>query len=154
LVPSISCQSNHCAGALLSTTLSFRCRTSRKVIAELGKSIVLVRRDSDFPVRMGLSATVTASTVGGPCIEVVKARGKSKMACRVRAEDGFTADRWRPVLLDLATAEPETHKAGGPNDRGRLVARTADLLKLFGSPSRRHDRTSPAAADVSTADTL
>jgi hypothetical protein len=27
-------------------------------------------------------------------------------------------------------------------------------VKLFGSPSRRHDRTSPAAADVSTVDTL
>jgi hypothetical protein len=27
---------------------------------------------------------------------------------------------------------------------------TADLVKLFGSPSRRHDRTSPAVADVST----
>jgi hypothetical protein len=31
---------------------------------------------------------------------------------------------------------------------------TADFVKLFGSPSRRHDRTSPAAADVSTVDTL
>jgi hypothetical protein len=31
---------------------------------------------------------------------------------------------------------------------------TADLVKLFGSPSRRHDRTSPAPADVSTVDTL
>jgi hypothetical protein len=31
---------------------------------------------------MGLSATVTASTVAAPRIEVVKARDKSKMACR------------------------------------------------------------------------
>jgi hypothetical protein len=31
---------------------------------------------------------------------------------------------------------------------------TADLVKLLGSPSRRHDRTWPAAADVSTVDTL
>jgi hypothetical protein len=31
---------------------------------------------------------------------------------------------------------------------------TADLVKLFGSPSRRHDRTSPVPADVSTVDTL
>jgi hypothetical protein len=38
---------------------------------------------------------------------------------------------------------------------GELARRdTADLVKLFGSPWRRHDRTSPAVADVSMADTL
>jgi hypothetical protein len=31
---------------------------------------------------------------------------------------------------------------------------TADLVKQFGSPSRRHDRASPNVADVSTVDTL
>jgi hypothetical protein len=67
---------------------------------------------------------------------------------------GFPLDRWQPVLLGLATAEPETHKAGGPNDRGRLVAQTADLVKLFGPPYGAMTVRRRAAADVSTVDTL
>jgi hypothetical protein len=77
----------------------------------------------------------SASTVADPRIEVAKARDKSKMACRVLSL----------IVLGTATAEL----------LGELArCDAADLVKLFGSPSRRHDRTSPAAADVSTVDTL
>jgi hypothetical protein len=57
---------------------------------------------------MGLSAIVTASTVVGPRIEVVKVRDKSKMAVASyrwdRAGFGFTAE----LLGELARCDPWT----------------------------------------------
>jgi hypothetical protein len=66
---------------------------------------------------------------------VVKARDKSKMA---------VASSYRWIVLRMATAELLGEPARCDN-RGPREA---------GSPSRRHDRTSPAPADVSTVDTL